>query len=391
MLTKKVLVKFQYTSRSFCVFKSSVKRLYKDPDSSDKWILFSNTRGIIEKFYHSIRAFLDAESYAGDIIQITGKMYREQKLFHTDLFLNMDRVIDLDIAPTDGIQFDISGFDARGCLATRALGSAGWDNKKVRLVFSADFPDNVLAFVQERGRAGRWQGASSLTDEYIVCGSLWSYILIVSRLYRKDDGPKSAANETVLSCSSGLQSTQLLPLKDFQRQSIEDLNVLIIGLILPQECINCYVARLTANPYTAIHNQTVDLPPCNNACDYCLKVNKSSDGSVGFPLLNKVGVQFSFADMYHGSENKIIDMEMTVELLQKIRRYPDANTSFFKSSSKTMPTLKSVEQLILVLLVTNILKIAHRVITVDNINTDKFYLELVFGAAGEFNLQNEDC
>ena len=150
------------------MFKSSVKRLYKDPDSSNKWILFSNTRVLIEKYYHSIRAFLDAESYGGNIIQITGKMYREQKLFHTDLFLNMDRVINLDIAPTDGIQFDISGFDARGCLATRALGSAGWDNKKVRLVFSADFLDNVLAFVQERGRAGRCQGASPLTDEYIV-------------------------------------------------------------------------------------------------------------------------------------------------------------------------------------------------------------------------------
>ena len=145
----------------------------------------------------------------------------------------------------------------------------------------------------------------------------------MSRLYQKEN------NESESSCPL---STQLLPLKDYQRQSIEDLNVLIIGLILPQECINCYVARLTANPYTAIHNQTVDLPPCNNACDYCLKVNKSSGASLGFPLLNKSGVQFSFADMYHGSENKIMDMEMTVELLQKIRRYPDANMSFFKSS-----------------------------------------------------------
>ena len=73
-------------------------------------------------------------------------MYREQKLFHTDLFLNMDRVKNLDIAPTDGIGFDISGFDARGCLATRSLGSAGWDNKKVRLVFSVDFPENVTFY-----------------------------------------------------------------------------------------------------------------------------------------------------------------------------------------------------------------------------------------------------
>ena len=56
-----------------------------------------------------------------------------------------------------------------------------------------------------------------------------------------------------------------------------------------------------------------------------------------------------------------------------------------------MPTLKSVEQLILVLLVDTILKITHRVLTVKNIDTDTFYLELVFGVAGEFNLRNEDC
>ena len=112
------------------------------------------------------------ESYGGDIIQITGTMYREQKLFHTELFLNIDRVLQLHIAPIDSIQFDISRFDARGHLATRSLGSAGWDNKKVRLVFSAYFPENLLDFVQERGRVGRWQGASPLNDEYILCGSV---------------------------------------------------------------------------------------------------------------------------------------------------------------------------------------------------------------------------
>ena len=114
-------------------------------------------------------------------------MYREQKLFHADLFFNMDWVVQLDIAPTDGIEFDISGFDARGCLATRSLRSAGWDNKKVILVFSVSFPENRLLFVQEKGRAGRWQGASLLTDEYILCGMVWSYSRIINQLYRKDD------------------------------------------------------------------------------------------------------------------------------------------------------------------------------------------------------------
>ena len=68
MLTKKVLVKFQYTSRSLSVFKTSIKRLYNGGDSSTKWILFSNTCVLIDKLYQSIRAYFDVASYGGDII-----------------------------------------------------------------------------------------------------------------------------------------------------------------------------------------------------------------------------------------------------------------------------------------------------------------------------------
>ena len=74
MLAKKELVRFQYTSRSFRVFKTCVKRLYDSDDISTKWILFSNTRILIEKLYQSIRAYFDASSYGGDIITITGTM-----------------------------------------------------------------------------------------------------------------------------------------------------------------------------------------------------------------------------------------------------------------------------------------------------------------------------
>ena len=95
--------------------------------------------------------------------------------------------------------------------------------------------------------------------------------------------------------------------------------------------------------------------------------------------------------MYHGTENKVMDMEMTVEVLQKIRQYPDANMKFVKSTAKTMTSFKSVEQLILVLLVTNILKITHRIVRVDKIDIDKLYLELVFSVTGEFSLRNKVC
>ena len=55
-----------------------------------------------------------------------------------------------------------------------------------------------------------------------------------------------------------------------------------------------------------------------------------------------------------------------------------------------LPSVKSIEQLILILLVTNILKLAHRVVTVDEIDDDRFYLELVFNDRSEFNLRNDD-
>ena len=86
----------------------------------------------------------------------------------------------------------------------------------------------------------------------------------------------------------------------------------------------------------ATHNSTVDLPQYNNACDYCLKVKKSNSISC-FPLLNKAVVQFIFADMYHGIENKILGTKMTVEVLQKIQQHPDADINYFKASSKTLP------------------------------------------------------
>ena len=116
MISKKVLAKFIYTLRPLSVFKSRVKRLYNNASLSNKWILFSNTRTTIDKLYLSIRSYFDAENYNCNIIKITGTMYREQTLYHTELFLNMDRGSRMGIEATDGIPFDVTGFDACGCL-----------------------------------------------------------------------------------------------------------------------------------------------------------------------------------------------------------------------------------------------------------------------------------
>ena len=73
------------------------KRLYSDENSSSKLILFSNTRVTIDKLYHSIRSYFDAENYNAGIIENFGTMHREQKLYHTGFFLNMNCVSCLGI------------------------------------------------------------------------------------------------------------------------------------------------------------------------------------------------------------------------------------------------------------------------------------------------------
>ena len=170
-------------------------------------------------------------------------------------------------------------------------------------------------------------------------------------------------------------SAQLLLLKEYFLQCVEDFNIYIVVLIIPIEFINWYADRLTENPYTALHNQTVELPPYQNICDYCLRLNKSNLASPSCPLLNRSGVQFSFTYMYHGTDNDIVYIEMTIELIQEIRRYPEAHMEFCKSTTKIISSLKSFDQLIIILLVTNILILTHPIVTVDEIDKDQYFLK----------------
>ena len=120
-------------------------------------------------------------------------------------------MIDLDIESSDGIPLDISEYGARGWLSTRSLGSAIWDNTNMRFLFSVDFYENMLAFIQERSLAGKWQGASLSTDAYIFCGSVWYYIHIVTRLYKKDGLIEYKINGK---CKRIIISAQLLSLEE---------------------------------------------------------------------------------------------------------------------------------------------------------------------------------
>ena len=60
-----------------------------------------------------------------------------------------------------------SRLDMRVLCATSGVGNAGIDSPDIRYFYRIDFPPSILDLVQERGRAGRRLGATSV--DYSPC------------------------------------------------------------------------------------------------------------------------------------------------------------------------------------------------------------------------------
>jgi hypothetical protein len=216
MMKSTIRIVVIYTNRNMEVFKAAVDPLYKPQvpaanldivgteelptsDLPGQWLMFANARLHLEKHVVTIRSHLDDNNYDGDVVVITGPMFREQKFYYTNLFLNPEMVEDdvFHSGPSDegadvsnGVVLDSwpdgIKFDCRGCLATRSLGSAGWDGDRIHLVFSVDLPSDLLSLSQEMGRAGRRLSANASTDYYYVCYSLSDYAFLLQRIYKDD-------------------------------------------------------------------------------------------------------------------------------------------------------------------------------------------------------------
>jgi hypothetical protein len=156
MLEPKVQMTFRYTPMPMLMLKKQLEPLYK-ADERRQWLLFANSRKELENDHLKTRQFLDVANLPGDIVMINGPMFREQKFFYTNLFLNPELVDITALLHGDDdsnnvlVDRDVITFNAIGCLATRSLGSAGWDGENVRLVFSVNFPMDLCSCTQEKG------------------------------------------------------------------------------------------------------------------------------------------------------------------------------------------------------------------------------------------------
>ena len=115
-----------------------------------QFLIVANSRAKIERTHADVQQYIDSQSHIqGDVLLIVGTMYREQKDYYTNLFINptvYDNLV-MSSAPA-GMRFDLDNFCAIGALVTRSLGSCGWDDPHLHLVHSHD---KVREIVRLRG------------------------------------------------------------------------------------------------------------------------------------------------------------------------------------------------------------------------------------------------
>jgi hypothetical protein len=158
-------------------------------ETSKQWLLYGNSRFKIDQYYPKVCAYLDQHGLTGDVVKVIGPMFKEQKLFYTNLFLTginappaiAPAVATSAVAPLPAIDSPavappiVDLFKPIGCITTRALGAAGWDGRNIFLVMSCDSPTDLCSIVQEKGRASRRPGSLPTKNSYEVCVSLQSY------------------------------------------------------------------------------------------------------------------------------------------------------------------------------------------------------------------------
>jgi hypothetical protein len=331
-----------------------VKPLYRDFANGERkqWILFGNSRKELETLHPRINNLLDEKEYPGDVILITGTMDKEEKFFYTNKFLQSPPSD--DSTPTAESNDDRATrlYDPLGCLATRSLGGAGWDGPNVHSVISCDIPTSLLSAAQEKGRAGRRQGASFTTDRYFVMLSLRSFDYVLRRIHFPPGTD-----------SDYKTSDAVLSLDEYRKQQERDLLEVLDVFVLPRECLHAALERHLANPYGPTPCSSVMIPPCGSGCDFCMGVYKKDH----LPTVVHAGLKIVLHDLFLGPK-AIKDTTLKDGFVTAIRDYPDAQKIIFASKARAKPERRFITRLILMLFSARIL--THS-ITFDDDDKDK--------------------
>ena len=253
MQCRSVCIKVRLNASVLNFVHKSIHPLCLSTTASKQWLLYGNSRFKIDQYYPKVCAYLDQHGLTGDVVKVTGPMFKEQKLFYTNLFLagvNARPAVAPAVAPPAVAALPaidppavappiVDLFKPIGCIATRALGAAGWDGRNIFLVMSCDLPTDLCSVVQEKGRAGRRPGSLPTENSYEVCVSLQSYTYLLRRIHLAPADEHVATEGGYVPISS----TDIVTLLEYRTQQVTDLFSVLQLFVLPQECMQCTLER----------------------------------------------------------------------------------------------------------------------------------------------------
>ena len=151
MQHRQVLLDVQYLTQALHVFKKRTHGLFKH-SSSEKYILYSNTRATVDHVSPKLCKWIDANGFKANLLRIVGTLLCEQNFYHICVFCrslgNNREIFD------GGCREDKRPFNPQILVATSGAANAGIDDPEVFGVCRLKFPPSIIDVNQEKGCAG---------------------------------------------------------------------------------------------------------------------------------------------------------------------------------------------------------------------------------------------
>ena len=333
---------------------------------SNKFIVYANSREKIINKYKSFREWLDKNNPDLDLISIVGTNRREVKFHRTTLFLGDGTSCNSNNNDTHK---DDNIYHPQGCFTTRSLGSAGWDSKAIRFVFSVDLPTDILSVLQEKGRCGRYKDADGQNNKYIVLGTLHDIEYMLRRILSFQGN-----NNNKVDPDAYHMFDKLLTLKEYKSLQLNNYHSVLDFFILPTKCQHIVLEELLCNPTEKKNNYLPE--PCRSFCQYC--INKGIHPS--FKPIHISGGKQILSNLFI-ADQALVQPGITSELVDGIINYPNAQMLLFGSKSKKKPPRCDISRFIMLLITARL--VGYKLITIitdeKNINGDRIEKEKLIG------------